>query len=203
MDIAQPDVALAGGIGEVRVVHRPGEQHRNTGEALADADHHHGGGDNAAGGGDGVFVAVADGGDGGHAPPERVFGGADVGLGRAFAEENADRGKRNDEEADEADGGDAAAGAVVGHFAGHKLTGAIQTQVEAALKATGKQSFATEYLFETPAGPLRDAVPEEPPFYETFGGKRVAEGSYQQIIRYRGHMLPLFSRMRVACGLEA
>lgn len=81
--------------------------------------------------------------------------------------------------------------------------GALRNEVEAALKATGKESFATEYLFETPAGPLRDAVPEEPPFYETFGEKRVAEGSYQSVIRYRGHMLPLFSRMRVACGLEA
>ncbi len=81
--------------------------------------------------------------------------------------------------------------------------GALRNEVEAALKATGKESFATEYLFETPVGPLRDAVPEEPPFYETFGEKRVAEGSYQNVIRYRGHMLPLFSRIRVACGLEA
>ena len=79
----------------------------------------------------------------------------------------------------------------------------MRDELEAALKATGKASFATEYLFDAPAGSLRDAVPEEPPFYETFGGKRVAEGSYQNIIRYREHMLPLFSRLRVACGLEA
>ncbi len=79
--------------------------------------------------------------------------------------------------------------------------GALRDEVDAALKATGKKSFATEYLFEIPAGLLRDGVPQEPPFYETFGEKRVAEGSYQSVIRYRGHMLPLFSRMREACGL--
>ncbi len=79
---------------------------------------------------------------------------------------------------------------------------ALRAELEAAMKVCGLEAFATEYLYDAPSGVLRDAVPDEPPYYETYGEKRVAEGSYQNVIRYHEHMLPLFGKMRAACGLN-
>lgn len=41
-------------------------------------------------------------------------------------------------------------------------------------------------------GALRgDGHIQEPPFYERYGEKQVAQGYYRRVIRYRGHILPL------------
>jgi hypothetical protein len=38
------------------------------------------------------------------------------------------------------------------------------------------------------------------PYYEEYGEKRVAEGKYGEVIRYREHVLPLAEALRQTVG---
>lgn len=68
-----------------------------------------------------------------------------------------------------------------------ELAGEVRTAVE----MFGREAFATEVLrhVEMPAAP--PPPPELPPYYETFGEKRVREGVYPMVIRYETHVKPL------------
>jgi AcrR family transcriptional regulator len=70
-------------------------------------------------------------------------------------------------------------------------------EVEAALAAHGSDRFRVECLRPVRYG--MDIAPlfSHPPFYETYGEKRVALGLYGQVIRYQSHLAPL------AAGLES
>lgn len=39
-------------------------------------------------------------------------------------------------------------------------------------------------------------APDDPPFYETYGQKQVEHGYYQEVIRYREHILPIVEALR-------
>ena len=71
----------------------------------------------------------------------------------------------------------------------------MKGEVAAALDAWGAVAFGTEW-FRTISGDssLRDAA--VPPDYERFGEARVGAGSYDQVIRYREHVLPLAGFLR-------
>lgn len=68
-------------------------------------------------------------------------------------------------------------------------------EVDAALSRYGAEPFRAECLRPV----RRDAFHEQPaevPFYETFGAKRVSEGHYAEVLRYREHVLPLAEALR-------
>jgi hypothetical protein len=64
-------------------------------------------------------------------------------------------------------------------------------EVAAALERYGQAPFRTECLRPSSPAERRGWAGEEPPFYETFGEARVAEGRYPRVLRFREHVLPL------------
>jgi hypothetical protein len=73
----------------------------------------------------------------------------------------------------------------------------MRAEVEAAIGRHGRQAFATECL--RPAATMLHVsrFDQELPFYERFGEKRVTEGRYSDVVRYRDHVRP------VALAIEA
>jgi hypothetical protein len=66
----------------------------------------------------------------------------------------------------------------------------LQQELHQALQAWGLEAFQTECLRP---GMTQDweALLENLPFYERYGEQQVAEGYYDQVIRYREHLYPL------------
>jgi len=66
----------------------------------------------------------------------------------------------------------------------------LRNEIEAATEQEGVSIFRKEYL--RPVCQQRhEYVCTEPPFYERYGEKQVAAAVYQQVLRYREHMLPI------------
>jgi hypothetical protein len=68
--------------------------------------------------------------------------------------------------------------------------------VDDTLKDAGAESFRDEYLHAINDQEDRDAAVAEPPFYEQYGEKLVAAGYYQEVLRYRQHILPIKAALR-------
>ncbi|MEA2602787.1 MAG: hypothetical protein QOF89_3779 [Acidobacteriota bacterium] len=64
-------------------------------------------------------------------------------------------------------------------------------EVEAALAAHGTGRFRVECLRPVRYGLEIGCRSSQPPFYETHGEKRVAQGHYGEVIRFREHLAPL------------
>ncbi|HEX2078882.1 MAG TPA: hypothetical protein VHG08_14265 [Longimicrobium sp.] len=69
-----------------------------------------------------------------------------------------------------------------------ELTG----EVEHALRQFGLAPFRTEYLRPVDPGDRYGGWdPDQVPYYERYGEKRVAEGVYDRVLRFREHVRPL------------
>jgi hypothetical protein len=82
----------------------------------------------------------------------------------------------------------------------HKLKaaadyGELREEVQRAIAARGEQYFQIECLRKVSAVITEDAYTVKP-YYESFGEKRVAEGEYVSVIRYKEHMLPILNALR-------
>jgi hypothetical protein len=76
-------------------------------------------------------------------------------------------------------------------------------EVEAAIERYGLEPFRVECLRPVP-GPRQEAWESgDPPFYERHGERRVAEGIYVQVLRYRDHVLPLRDALWSHCERHA
>jgi hypothetical protein len=73
-------------------------------------------------------------------------------------------------------------------------------EVDAALNQWGAAAFRHECLRETPLDGDDQEPAEIPPFYERHGERRQAEGTYDQVIRYREHIRPLRDALRLHAG---
>jgi hypothetical protein len=75
-------------------------------------------------------------------------------------------------------------------------------EVERNLNAHGTGAFAVECLRPVAppdgAGADLDALFPEPPYYERYGERQVAEGHYESVLRFREHFLPV---ARALCEL--
>lgn len=67
----------------------------------------------------------------------------------------------------------------------------LAQEVEAALRTLGVGAFRNECLRPVTNNAGVASPPEEQPFYEQHGQKRVQEGVYRQVIRYCDHMQPI------------
>jgi hypothetical protein len=67
----------------------------------------------------------------------------------------------------------------------------MQYEVEAALDRYGRAAFAIECLRPAVARLHALRFDHEPPNYERYGEKRVNEGRYTEIVRYRDHVRPV------------
>jgi hypothetical protein len=66
----------------------------------------------------------------------------------------------------------------------------LAVDVNRVLAQEGIASLGTEYLRPVNED-LYNQVLQEPPYYEVYGEEQVAAGRYQQVIRYRDHVLPI------------
>jgi hypothetical protein len=67
----------------------------------------------------------------------------------------------------------------------------LRDEVHAALARYGRAAFAVECLRPVTTASVLGAFERELPAYERYGEQRVREGRYDQIIRYRQHVLPV------------
>jgi hypothetical protein len=67
----------------------------------------------------------------------------------------------------------------------------LHGEIEQVRQRLGRRAFTVECLRPpTLDAPLARRVPD-PPYYETYGEQRVAEGHYDRVLRLREHFLPL------------
>jgi AcrR family transcriptional regulator len=67
--------------------------------------------------------------------------------------------------------------------------------VEDLLRKYSEQAFRTEYLYPAVNGGDHSSSHQGPPDYERHGERRVRDGYYEQVIRYREHILPLARKL--------
>ena len=67
----------------------------------------------------------------------------------------------------------------------------MRAEVEGALCRHGRQAFALECLRPVTTSVCASRFESERPGYEHFGERRVTEGRYSEIIRYRDHVRPV------------
>jgi hypothetical protein len=67
----------------------------------------------------------------------------------------------------------------------------LRGEVEAALQRFGRSAFAVECLRPATTHLMMERFSRDLPPYERYGGIRVSEGRYDEIIRYRQHVLPV------------
>jgi len=68
-------------------------------------------------------------------------------------------------------------------------------ELESALAQHGEGAFRTEWLRPVSYGFAIGDRCADPPFYEIHGERRVAEGVYREVLRYRAHVLPVAERL--------
>ena len=73
----------------------------------------------------------------------------------------------------------------------------MQEEVHRALDQFGVQAFAIESLQPSSLATMMEKYEGTPPAYEAFGKIRVDEGRYDEIIRYRAHLLPIFGALGI------
>jgi hypothetical protein len=71
----------------------------------------------------------------------------------------------------------------------------MAAEVERALAKYGVDWCRTEWFLRAADDPT-EAHRAQPPFYETFGAKRVAEGLYSRVLRYHEHVVPVIDHLR-------
>jgi hypothetical protein len=76
----------------------------------------------------------------------------------------------------------------------------MRAEVEAALGRYGRQAFAVECLRPAAMTSQTSRFEQERPDYERFGERRVKEGRYSEIIRYRDHVRPVAMAIEAALG---
>jgi len=67
----------------------------------------------------------------------------------------------------------------------------LNDDVGKMISEMGSAALQFEALRPVISAVRTDDVIQEPPFYERYGEKQVAEGYYRRVIRYREHILPL------------
>jgi hypothetical protein len=74
----------------------------------------------------------------------------------------------------------------------------MRGEVEAALARVGFSAFASECLRPSSRHLKMAEFAVTAPWYEEYGERRVAEGRYGEVIRYRQHVLPVLSALETA-----
>jgi len=72
---------------------------------------------------------------------------------------------------------------------------AMAGEVDRALAGHGEEAFRVETLRRADPGFDLEAVHGPLPFYERYGERRVADGVYPEVVRFRAHLQPLAARL--------
>jgi hypothetical protein len=79
----------------------------------------------------------------------------------------------------------------------------LAAEVESALAAHRPDAFRVECLRPVESDPAEDFFGDGRPYYEEYGERQVAAGHYEQVIRYRQHILPIADALRRAAAATA
>lgn len=79
----------------------------------------------------------------------------------------------------------------------------LQDEVQDILSRFGRQAFAVESLRPISTSRMLQQFETTSPQYEAMGELRVAAGRYQKVIRYREHVLPVFSALGITDARRA
>jgi hypothetical protein len=80
-------------------------------------------------------------------------------------------------------------------LAAARAYGAMSEEVERALARHGEDAFRVETLRRADPGFDLEAAHGPSPSYERFGERRVADGAYPEVVRFRAHLQPLAARL--------
>jgi hypothetical protein len=72
---------------------------------------------------------------------------------------------------------------------------AMRDEVARAITGHGSEAFRVETLRRPDPGFDLEAVHGPTPSYELFGERRVADGVYPEVVRFRAHLQPLAARL--------
>ena len=72
---------------------------------------------------------------------------------------------------------------------------AMAGEVDRAIADHGEEAFRVETLHRAEAGFDLEAIHGPVPLYERFGERRVADGVYPEVVRFRAHLQPLAARL--------
>jgi len=67
----------------------------------------------------------------------------------------------------------------------------LQDEVSTTLDRFGTEPFRTECLWSVDLADPYGWNPDQIPFYESYGSRRVASGAYEQVVTFRQHVKPL------------
>jgi hypothetical protein len=81
-------------------------------------------------------------------------------------------------------------------LASAKSYAGLESEVTTALTSRGEDVFRKEYLWIESTEALASRFHGEPPLYEQFGEDRVSQGYYNEVIRFRDHILPLAKQLK-------
>jgi hypothetical protein len=96
----------------------------------------------------------------------------------------------------------AAASSELGDMARLREYPELADRILALLEGVKIDSFREEYLRPIDNRAGTNGLTDEPPFYEAYGERLVGAGHYQEVIRYREHIVPLAQALwnHVECG---
>jgi hypothetical protein len=80
-------------------------------------------------------------------------------------------------------------------LAAARVYAAMSDEVARAIAGHGEEAFRVETLRRADPGFDLEAAHGPVPFYERFGERRVAEGAYTEVVRFRAHLQPLAARL--------
>jgi hypothetical protein len=72
----------------------------------------------------------------------------------------------------------------------------LRDDVGKMIDEVGSASFRFEALRPVISAVGTNGLTQEPPFYERYGAKKVSEGYYRHVIRYREHILPIVDALQ-------
>jgi hypothetical protein len=75
--------------------------------------------------------------------------------------------------------------------------GQLLAEVEETLAKFGEKVLAEEWLTPAQSALSLNRFEETPPYYERYGNQQVASGHYQDLIRYREHLLPITATLGI------
>ena len=67
----------------------------------------------------------------------------------------------------------------------------LRSEVESALQRFGREPFRSECLCPVDLADPYGWDPDHVPYYETYGARRVAKGTYEHVVTFREHVKPL------------
>jgi len=77
----------------------------------------------------------------------------------------------------------------------------LKEEVEVRIRHTPAHFFSNEFFYQTSDLPYLAYSSTRPPYYETYGRMRVAEGKYNQAIGFEANIRPMIAKLRNALGL--